>query len=131
VLVHEGLREHGCGEAEGRLGNYFIDNMSTPIGGNPLDHRFFDGAESIRDVATRIYAATEEIFASTDPAAIVVTHGGAHTYVVAAWLALPIGALGQALFGTTAAAITQLSRDERFATRVLDVLASVEHLQGV
>lgn len=124
------LREKSYGEAEGRpqawLDERFIFPPST---GNRLDHREgLAGAESRREFGARIYRAMDHILAGDYPNQIVVTHGFALTFVVAAWIAMPLESTGHLAVKSTSGGITHLQQDDRFHNRAIVTLNDASHL---
>ena len=69
-----------------------------------------------------------ELMDDLDHDHIVVTHGFAHTFVVSAWLQIPVEAAGFATFATTPGAITHLRHDDYWRNRTLAQLADTAHL---
>lgn len=69
-----------------------------------------------------------ELMDDLDHDHIVVTHGFAHTFVVSAWLQIPVEAAGFATFATTPGAITHLRHDDYWRNRTLVQLADTTHL---
>jgi len=110
------LREKSYGEAEGKpqawLDERFVFPRKT---GNRLDHHEgIAGAETRRHIAARVYRAMDRILASPCPYQIVVTHGFALTFVVAAWIKMPIDAAGHIAVTSTSGGITHLIEDDVF-----------------
>ena len=93
------LREISFGEAEGRPNSWLAQRQVPAPDNNRLDHDH-----------------------------IVVTHGFAHTFVVSAWLQIPVEAAGFATFATTPGAITHLRHDDYWRNRTLVQLADTTHL---
>jgi probable phosphoglycerate mutase len=60
--------------------------------------------------------------------AIVVTHGGTSTYLIAAWIGLPLEAAGHVKFRTSPGGITHLREDDFFHDRQVVALNAVDHL---
>lgn len=94
------LRERSYGEAEGRPQEWLdqrfvpppaiVDRMGHDVG--------VQGAETTRAFARRVYAAMNEILCRPYQHQIIVTHGGALTFVVACWIGMPIESLGHVNF---------------------------------
>jgi len=80
VTLDSGFRELSYGVAEGRP-KAWLDKriVPTPAKGSRLDHRVCEGAESRRDLATRVNAAMNEILFSDQKDLVIVTHGFAAT----------------------------------------------------
>lgn len=78
----------------------------TPATGERrLDHVSSPGAEPIRSVAARVYAAMAEIVARPCEWQIILTHGGTLTYLVACWIGMPIESVGQVAFRSVSVAL--------------------------
>ena len=123
------LREMSCGVAEGRPSGWLEERIvMPPREGNRLDHRICDGAETRREVATRIYRFMHGLLEALPPSAVIVTHGGALTYVVSAFLGVPIEALGRVRYGANAGGLTRLEFDPEWGDRKLVSLNETAHL---
>jgi len=59
---------------------------------------------------------------------VVVTHGGALTFVVAAWIRMPLASVGYAAFRATGGGITHLREDDFFHNRQVVSLNDTDHL---
>ena len=59
---------------------------------------------------------------------IIVTHGGAITFVVASWIKMPIESLGYARFHAPSGSITELREDDFFHNRQVVCLGDTSHL---
>ncbi|WP_205327305.1 histidine phosphatase family protein [Glycomyces sp. YM15] len=125
------LRESSFGEAEGHPQSRW-DELFTPppVEGDRMGHFPVPGSESRTQVAQRVYAIMDEITRSPCEHQIIVTHGFAFTFVVAAWIRMPIETLGYALFKARSGSITTLHEDDRYRGRLVLRLAATEHLDG-
>lgn len=124
------LREKSYGEAGGRPQAWLDERfVPPPATGERMDHdEGIAGAETKLDLATRIYRAMDMITARDCPHQVVVTHGGALTFVVAAWIRMPIEAAGYVAFRATSGGITHLREDDFFHNRQVVALNRVDHL---
>ena len=124
------LRERSFGEAEGKPQAWLDERyIPDPKSGDRLDHwNGIPGAETTREFATRIYRAMEHILASPCPHQIIVTHGGALTFVVAAWIMMPLAAAGFIHVKPDSGGITHLLEDDRFFSRGIVSLNETAHL---
>jgi probable phosphoglycerate mutase len=124
------LREKSYGEAEGKPQAWLKERyVYPPKFGNRLDHHEgVAGAESRRELATRIYRAMDRILASSCSHQIIVTHGFALTFVVAAWILMPIDAVSHVAVKSTSGGITHLGEDDVFANRGILSLNETSHL---
>ncbi|WP_289020342.1 histidine phosphatase family protein [uncultured Ornithinimicrobium sp.] len=94
-----------------------------------IDHdEGIPGSETKLKFATRIYRAMEAITGRDCEHQVVATHGGALTFVVAAWIRMPIAEAGYAAFRSTSGGITHLREDDFFHNQQVVSLNSVEHL---
>ena len=59
---------------------------------------------------------------------VVVTHGFALTFVIAAWIKMPLASLGYVNFLAKPASITTLREDDYFHNRQVVALADTRHL---
>jgi len=123
------LREMSCGVAEGRPTSWLEPRIVMPPSeGNRLDHRICDGAETRREAATRIYRFMAGFLETLPSSAVIVTHGGALTFVVSAWLGVPIEALGRVRYGATSGSLTRLEFDSDWGDRRLVTFNETAHL---
>ncbi|WP_296068574.1 histidine phosphatase family protein [uncultured Agrobacterium sp.] len=124
------LREMSYGEAEG-MPQQWLDERQIPAPhDNRLDHRggITDG-ETRREFAERVYRAVDMIIARPCPTQIIVTHGFALTFVIAAWIKMPIDSAGYVSFPARSGSITHLKEDDYWQNRAVVSLADVSHLQ--
>jgi probable phosphoglycerate mutase len=95
-----------------------------------MDHRAgIPGAETKREFVTRIYRAVDRILASSCPYQVVVTHGFALTFVVAAWIKMPLEATGYVAVRATSGGITRLVEDDLFHNRIIESINETSHLE--
>jgi probable phosphoglycerate mutase len=124
------LREKSYGEAEGRPQSWLDERfVFPPATGNRMDHwEGIPGAETRRDIATRIYRAMGQIQASESSYQVIVTHGFALTFVVAAWIKLPIDAAGHIAVTSTSGGITHMMEDDVYHNRNIVSVNETSHL---
>lgn len=129
VLDHR-LREKSYGEAEGRPQEWLDQRFIPPpaIGERMRHDEGIPGAETKQAMARRVYSAMDEILARPCANQIIVTHGGASTFVVASWIKMPIESAGYVNFRVTAGSITVLREDDYFHGRQVVRLGDTEHL---
>ncbi len=128
-----GLREISYGVAEGRPEAWLRERfVPPPAADDRLDHDVgIEGAETRRQLAARVYAATEQVLASPCRQQVVVTHGFALTFVVAAFVGMPLEAAGRVAVRTSSGGITVLEEDARFHNRTLVSVDDTSHLAPV
>jgi probable phosphoglycerate mutase len=126
------LREMSFGEAEG-LPKAAWDRLAVPppVTGDRMAHRDVPGGETKRAVAQRLYAAVDDIVASPCEHQIVVTHGFALTFVVAAWVKMPVESVGHAVFKAPSGSITTLHEDDVFRGRLVLRLGDARHIDAL
>lgn len=124
------LREKSYGAAEGRPQSWLNQRFVVPpITGDRMTHdEGIPGAETKADFAARIYAAMDTISSSSAEHQVIVTHGFALTFVVAAWIGMPPSSLGHVNFLAKPGSITTLHEDNYFHNRQVVTLASTDHL---
>lgn len=130
VVTNPGLREKSYGEAEGKPQAWLDDRfVPPPATGDRMGHfEGVTGAETKREFAARIYAAVDRTLSGAVEHVVIVTHGFALTFVVAAWSRLPIESLGYTNLRATSGGITVLREDDYFHNRQVVTLNSVNHL---
>lgn len=124
------LREKSYGAAEGRPQHWLDDRfIPPPPTGDRLSHdEGIPGAETKAVFAARVYSAMKDITARTTEQQVIVTHGFALTFVIAAWIQMPPASLGYATFRSKPGSITTLHQDDFFHNRQVAVLADTSHL---
>ena len=90
--------------------------------------RAFPGAETKWQQAVRAYAALDRILRSGIENQIVVTHGGTATFLIAAWIGMPVDAAGFVSFPVSSGSITSLREDDYFHNRGVVHLNDTAHL---
>jgi probable phosphoglycerate mutase len=126
------LRERSYGDAEGRPQEWLDQRFIPPPAiGDRMGHDVgVPGAETTSSVAQRIYAAMDEILRRRCEHQIVVTHGGAATFVIAYWIGMPIESLGQVNFWVSSGSITTLREDDFYHSRQVISLGDTRHLDA-
>ena len=124
------LREKSYGDAGGKPQAWLDERfIYPPETGDRMDHdEGISGSESRREIAQRIYRAMDRILASPCSHQIIVTHGGALTFVVAAWIKMPLDAAGHIAVQSTSGGITHLHEDDVYHNRGIVSLNDSSHL---
>ncbi len=128
--VNPDLREMSYGQAEGKPQEWLDQRIVPAPDDNRLDHLSIEGGESKRDFITRIYRAVDEAIADDNLNQIIVTHGYALTFVVAAWISMPAESAGFVNFRASPGGITHLQQDDFWRNRTVRVLNDTSHLTG-
>lgn len=127
------LREKSYGEAEGRPQQWLDERFVFPPSTGPrLDHHEgIPGAETRRELATRVYRALDRILQSDCANHVIVTHGFALTMVVSAWVRLPLESADYISIKSTSGGITTLHQDDTYHNRTIVSINDTAHLHGV
>ena len=127
------LRERSLGVADGKPESWLDGRLVLPAkDGDRLDSREgLEGAETRCEFATRVYRAVDGIASDACPTQVVVTHGFALTFVLAAWIKMPIESLGWVAFRSNAGGISHLREDDEVFSRAVMRLNDRTHLEGL
>ncbi|WP_223772917.1 histidine phosphatase family protein [Streptomyces sp. 135] len=130
VVVERGLREKSYGEAEGRPQEWLDRRFVPPpaAGDRMGHHEGVAGAETRGECARRVYDVMEGLLRRPCAHQIVVTHGFALTFVVAAWIKMPYETVGSVSFRAPSGSITVLREDDFFHNRQVVSLGDTRHL---
>ncbi|MGR6963210.1 histidine phosphatase family protein [Geodermatophilus sp. URMC 61] len=130
VVVDTDLREKSYGVAGGRPQAWLDERFIPPpaVGERMRHDEGVDGAETKWELAVRAYAALERVIQSEVENQVVVTHGGTATFLIAAWIGMPIEAAGSVSFRFSPGGITLLREDNFFHNRQVAMLNDVGHL---
>ncbi len=124
------LREKSYGEAGGKPQQWLNDRfVYPPASGERLHHNEgIPGAETRAQLAHRAYRALDQILARDSSHQVIVTHGTALTFLITAWLRVPLESAGYASFRSTSGGITTLREDDRYHYRTVESLNDTSHL---
>lgn len=124
------LREKSYGEAEGRPQEWLDRRfVPPPAHGDRMEHdEGVPGAETKMAFAQRVYAAMDDILKRDCEHQIVLTHGFAVTFIIAAWIRMPIESAGYVNFRAPSGSITVLREDDYFHNRQVVTLGGTDHL---
>ena len=140
VVLDPGLREKSYGEAGGKPQAWLDERfVPPPAAGERMRHdEGVPGAETRWELATRAYAALDRILRSAVEHQavkhqavehqVVVTHGGTATFLLAAWIGMPIDAAGVVGFHFSPGGITVLREDDHLHSRRVVRLDDIGHL---
>ena len=131
-ILEPRLREKSYGEAEGRPQQWLDQRfIPPPAQGDRMNHdEGIRGSETRAEFARRVYAAMEEILGHDCEHQIIVTHGGALTFVISAWIKMPFESLGSVRFCAPSGSITRLTEDDFFRNREVVRLGDTRHLDA-
>ncbi len=130
LTVDPDLREKSYGEAGGRPQAWLDERFIPPpeVGERMRHDEGVDGAETKWALAVRAYAAMERIQGSEAKNQVVVAHGGTATFLLAAWIGIPIDAAGLVSFRFSSGGISLLRKDDFFHNHQITQLNDVSHL---
>jgi probable phosphoglycerate mutase len=123
------LRELGYGSAGG-MPQAWLDARQIPAPNHDrMDHRGgIEDGETRREIAERVYRSMDRIISRPCETQIIVTHGFALTFAIAAWIKMPIDSVDYVSFPARSGSITHLRQDDYWQSRAVLRLADVSHL---
>jgi len=131
VILDRNLREISWGDADGKNREWINKNVTPePTDGNRLDHQLFRNSESRRDAGTRIQSSINQIVNMPDKNIIIVTHGFVLTFVIMAWLRIPVENMDYCRFITRPGGVTLLHEDDLFQNRFVMYINKQDYLQN-
>jgi probable phosphoglycerate mutase len=131
VILDRNLREMSFGDAEGKNQEWLKKNITPrPADGNRLDHKIVRNSESRREVGTRIQSAVNRIVCRPEKNIIIVTHGYALTFVIMAWLRIPVENMDYCRFNARPGGVTLLYEDDLFENRFVMYINKQDYLQN-
>ena len=130
VILDENLREMSLGDYEGQSKEWLAENIIfRPKDGNKLDHRHFKNAESRREVGTRASYFINQLLKKPDEDVIVITHGFFSTFLIMAWLKVPVEHMGYCTFYVSSGGVTILNEDPDFGERNVICVDKLDYLK--
>jgi 2,3-bisphosphoglycerate-dependent phosphoglycerate mutase len=118
IILDKNLREMKIGDAGGKSEEWQKANViPQPVEGNRLDHRAFNGAETRREVGKRAYAFWNQALKNADENIIVITHGFMTTFLILAWMKIPVENMDYAQFPRSSGVVTLLNEDDFWHNR--------------
>jgi len=129
VIIDRNLREMSWGDADGKNREWLSKYITPkPADGNILDHKIVRNAESRRDVGTRIQSSVNKIVNKPDDNIIIVTHGFTLTFVIMAWLRIPVENMDYCRFNAGPGGVTLLHEDDLFQSRFVMYINKQDYL---
>lgn len=125
------LREMTQGVGEGKSQAWLDERFVPAPEDNRLDFRSVEGSETKREFMTRVYRAVDTILDHPAPVQVIVTHGFTMTFVIAAWVRMPLEAASHINVRATSGGISRLVEDDFFRNRQIHTLNEVTHLEGI
>lgn len=128
IRIDADLRERSYGAADGTPTGS-TPYLPPPLSGDRMRHHDgVAGSETRLEWAGRAYAALERMLAEEAGDVVVVTHGGTASYLIAAWIKLPLADAGYAKFRVSPGSITHLREDDLCRDRQVVTLNDIGHL---
>jgi probable phosphoglycerate mutase len=120
VIQDKRFREMSFGDAEGKPREWRSENITPlPADGDRLNHQIYKNAETRKDIGTRISACLDEIIAKNDENLIIVSHGNALTFIIMAWLKVPVENMDYCNFRAAPARVTYLQENDTYHNRTV------------
>jgi probable phosphoglycerate mutase len=125
------LRERSNGEADGRPQEWLAEQrIPLPEYGDRLGHHDGPpGAETRRQLVERLYPALDDILRKPVTTQIIVSHGSASSYLITAWIGMPMESTDRAFFPLTPGSITTLHRNNTHFSHQVIALNETHHLE--
>jgi probable phosphoglycerate mutase len=127
-LVDSDVRERSYGAAEGKAPGLHMFLPPSRDAGRMDHHPGTLGTETRREWATRAYRALERVVQTGAENTVIVTHGGTLTYLISAWIGLPLEHAGYEKFASTPGGITHRSEDDVAHDHAVITLNDSTHL---
>jgi probable phosphoglycerate mutase len=131
VQVDARLRERSNGEADGKPQAWLEERrIPLPEYGDRLGHHDGPaGAETRLALVERLYPALDDILSRPVETQIVVSHGSASSYLIAAWIGMPMLSTDRGFFPLKSGSITTLRRNDTHFSHQVVALNETQHLQ--
>ncbi len=131
VTLDKNLREMNFGEGGGKPQKWYDANtIPYPPNCNRLDHRIFEGAETRRKVGQRATKFLDKLLKKQEENVILVTHGFMSTYLILAWLKVPVENMDYGKFRNNSGGIDLLNEDDFWKNRNIIYLNKMDFLNG-
>lgn len=100
-----------------------------PADGNILDHRNFKNAESRREIGQRATEFINLLLKKPVENVLVITHGSISTFLIMAWLKVPVENMDYADFSTNSGGVDLLTEDDVWKSRNLAYFNRLDFLE--
>jgi probable phosphoglycerate mutase len=129
VIYDKNLREMNFGDGDGKPQKWYVENIAprTP-GSNRLEYRPFKNAESRRDVGKRACAFLESLSDTPDKTVIAITHGHISSFLIMAWLKVPVENMDYGDFKVSSGGVTLLNEDDLWGNRNIVYTNKMDYL---
>lgn len=132
IQIDARLRERSNGEADGKP-QVWLDERRIPLPeyGDRLGHHDGPaGAETRLALVERLYPALDDILHRPVETQIVVSHGSASSYLIAAWIGMPMLLTDRVFFPLKSGSITTLRRNDSHFSNQVVALNDTQHLHA-
>jgi probable phosphoglycerate mutase len=131
IIFDINIREMNFGDCGGKSKEWQTENIvPQPKDSNRLDHRLFKNAESRRECGQRAYIFINRLLNEPDNDVIVVTHGHFRTFLIMAWLKVPVENMDYCGFPADPGSVTLLNEDDLFGKRNVVYLNRMDFLRS-
>jgi len=130
ITLDKNLREKSSGEGDGKSKQWYDAHILLPPDDNHLDYRTFKGAESRRDVGIRAYTFLDELLKKPDQNTIIVTHGFFTTFLIFAWMKIPVEHMGYGEFTGHSGGVAHINEDDFWKNRNVIFTCRMDFLTG-
>jgi probable phosphoglycerate mutase len=118
VTLDRNLREMNFGEGGGKTREWYdVNTIPMPTDETRIDHRIFKNAESRREVGQRAVEFVNHLMNEQDENVILITHGFISTFLISAWLKVPVENMDYINFKTNSSGVDLLSEDDFWKSR--------------
>lgn len=131
VILDKNLREMSFGEGNVKPVAWFHKHIIPPPSDLiRLDHRYLKHAESRREVGERATDFINRLSKESFDNVIVVTHGDVSTFLILAWLKVPVENMDYAFFDTRSGGVDYLFEDDLWKNRNLGYFNLLDFLNS-
>lgn len=131
VTLDSNLREINFGDGGGKPREWHDSNIiPPPADGNRLDHCPFKNAESRREVGKRARNFINQLLKKPEENIIVITHGFFSTFLIMAWLKVPVKNMDYCNFRVNPGGVDLLNEDNFWRSRNVVYFNRLDFLTG-
>jgi 2,3-bisphosphoglycerate-dependent phosphoglycerate mutase len=131
VILDKNLREKSSGEGDGKTREWFDSHITyNPEESNRLDQYTHKGSESRREVGIRAHTFLGRLLKEPEENTIIVTHGFFTSFLIMAWMKIPVEHMGYGEFPGHSGAVTLLNEDDFWKNRMVIYLNRSDFQDG-
>jgi probable phosphoglycerate mutase len=129
VIFDKNLREMSFGDGDGNTRQWQLENiLPRPAPGNRLEYRPFKNAETRKEAGSRAQAFIEKVLSKPDNTVIAITHGLFSTFLIMAWLKVPVENMNYCDFLLSSGGVTLLNEDDFWGNRNIIYTNKMDYL---